>query len=254
MHRPGTYDELAARLAVAADVPEVVSPLAVAQPGVSPYLAVVGDRPVSLWPYGRPVCPDDGVVPWVPAARLLARLHTWPLCPKVPVMGGYTRVVRALQRLEACAGVDAAKVAVVRAAAAGLPRWLLGAEAPPGRPSLVHGDWHFGQLADVEGHWQLIDLDDLGAGPAVWDLARPAAWAATGLAPMDDWYAFLAAYHAAGGDGLPSHADPWPVVDAPARAIVVQTAARALVASATEDRPLDQDEQLLFDACRRMPS
>jgi predicted trehalose synthase len=44
--------------------------------------------------------------------------------------------------------------------------------------TLVHGDWHLGQLGRRGEHWVLIDVDDLGVGDPAWDLARPAGfWA-----------------------------------------------------------------------------
>ncbi len=85
-----------------------------------------------------------------------------------------------------------------------------------------------------------------------WDLARPAAWYACGLLPPDDWTRFLAAYRAAGGPAVPPDGDPWPALDVPARAVTAQTAARALLRASAGERPLDEVEAALVDACARM--
>ncbi|MCZ9346001.1 aminoglycoside phosphotransferase family protein, partial [Streptomyces sp. TRM76130] len=98
----------------------------------------------------------------------------------------------------------------------------------------------------------LIDVDDLGRGVPSWDLARPAAWYACGLLTSDEWTRFLAAYRAAGGPAVPPDGDPWPALDAPARALTAQTAARALAKAVLADRPLDDVERALVDACARM--
>ncbi len=105
-----------------------------------------------------------------------------------------------------------------------------------------------------EGPWLLIDVDDLGTGVPAWDLARPAAWYACGLLSPDDWHRFLTAYRAAGGPAVPPHGDPWPALDVPARALTAQTAAWAVAKAAAADRPLDEVERSLVDACARMAS
>ena len=131
--------------------------------------------------------------------------------------------------------------ATVRRAAAELPPdvWRAGSRDRP--TTLVHGDWHLGQLGRrfALEPWQLIDIDDLGAGDPVWDLARPAGFWAAGLIPDDDWTTFLAAYRDAGGPALPA-SDPWPVLEPFARAAVVQAAAH------------HPDDELLLAACTRM--
>ena len=47
--------------------------------------------------------------------------------------------------------------------------------------TLVHGDWHLGQLARVDAEWRLLDIDDVGLGDPAWDLGRPAGFWAAGL-------------------------------------------------------------------------
>ncbi len=130
---------------------------------------------------------------------------------------------------------------VVRKAAAALPAeaWRSGS---PDRPTtLVHGDWHLGQLGrrSATEPWLLIDVDDLGVGDPVWDLARPAGFWAAGLIPDDDWTTFIDAYRDAAGPALPA-GDPWQVLELFARAAVVQAAAN------------HPDDELLIAACARM--
>ncbi|MGW1230592.1 hypothetical protein ACWD49_35110, partial [Streptomyces sp. NPDC002530] len=82
-HAAGTDTAaLAARLAPAADpglAGILLAPLPVppaAGGAVSPYLTALHGRPVTLWPYGEPVDPDDpDRAPWEEAGALLARLH-----------------------------------------------------------------------------------------------------------------------------------------------------------------------------------
>jgi aminoglycoside phosphotransferase (APT) family kinase protein len=137
---------------------------------------------------------------------------------------------------------------ITRAAAA-LPLWVWMPHAP-GRPeTLVHGDWHLGQLGRrAGGPWTLIDVDDLGLGDPAWDLARTAGFWAAGLLPDADWRVFLDAYREAGGLALPpAAADPWPVLEPFARAAVVQAAAVGAVNGRQDDA-----QEMLVDACARM--
>lgn len=131
--------------------------------------------------------------------------------------------------------------AAVRRALVTLPDsvWRAGSATRP--VTLVHGDWHLGQLGRLPdtAPWLLIDVDDLGVGDPAWDLARPAGLWAAGLMPDDDWMAFIDSYRAAGGPAVPD-GDPWEVLEPFARAAVVQAAAH------------HQDDELLLAACSRM--
>ncbi|MGW1622986.1 phosphotransferase family protein [Streptomyces sp. NPDC002172] len=254
-HAPGTDPTvLTLRLAIATGLPDVFLPPLAPAPA-----AFVDDRPVTLWPYGVPLDPGaPEAAPWEAAATLLALLHRTPPTPTAPPMAGPAKAAHAIARLSealAATGAHPAAPPVLRAWSA-LPAWAR-AEAPaPGRPrTLCHGDLHLGQLVRYpapDGSWRLIDVDDLGVGDPAWDLARPASWYACGLLPPDEWTRFLGAYRAAGGPAVPQDGDPWAALDVPARALTVQTGARYLAKAIAAERPLDEVERSLIDACARM--
>ncbi|MEU9188355.1 aminoglycoside phosphotransferase family protein [Streptomyces sp. NPDC048484] len=243
--------DLAARLAVAVH-PGLAGILL---PPLSPGAADLDGRPVTYWPCGTPVDRDDpDAAPWEEAATLLARLHRTPhsaLPPGLPPMRGPAKAARAIARLRA-AGPHPAASAVLRAWAV-LPAWARDEVPMPDTRTLCHGDLHLGQLVRAgSGDWLLIDIDDLGGGDPAWDLARPAAWFACGLLPPDEWARFLTAYRRAGGPAVPADGDPWPALDVTARALTAQTAALAIAKSVAGERPLDEAETSVIDACDRM--
>ncbi|WP_374936917.1 phosphotransferase family protein [Streptomyces sp. Ru73] len=256
---------LAVRLRIAAHPllhGTLLPPLPVAGP--DGYLLRYEDgRPLTRWPYGRPVAPDDpAAAPWEDAARLLARLHAVDpeaLPGPVPPMRGPAKAARALARMRSApvAAVPslAAAARAVEAGWATLPAWARDEAPMPGPGLLCHGDLHLGQLVrhpEPDGRWLLIDVDDLGVGEPGWDLARPAAWFASGLLAGEVWARFLGAYRAAGGRAVRPEGDPWPELDVPARALTVQTAALAVAKAAPEGRALDEAEGALVDSCARM--
>lgn len=199
-------------------------------------------RIVSVWPYGEPVDRDDpDVAPWKQAASVLARLHNIPVAMSAPPAGAPGRVTRALSRLGDHPAGD-----IVRQAAESLR------EPENQRRCLTHGDWHLGQLVHYGQQWRLIDVDDLGIGDPAWDLARPAAWYASGLLPAEHWEGFLASYRAESGPAIPATGDPWPQLDYPARALTVQSAALAISSAVRDERELDDIESALIDTCARI--
>ena len=224
LHRPGTDPQaLRQRLRVAARSDCLLSPL-----NLEP--EPVGDRWRTCWPRVEVVAPDPDALPWVEAGALLARLHREPTGGFALPHGGPDRFARALARLGQGPDAD-----MIRRAAAGLTT------APAaGRPvTLVHGDFHLGQLGRLDGVFVLIDVDDLGVGDPAADLARPAGFWAAGLLPDTDWHEFLDGYRKAGGAAVPA-GDPWPVLEPLARVAVVAAAAN------------HPDDDLLVAACARM--
>ncbi|MCZ4118365.1 phosphotransferase family protein [Streptomyces sp. H39-S7] len=255
-HAPGTDRQaLAVRLAVAAHPlldGILLAPLPL--PGTG---SLLHGRAVTAWPLGEPVDREEpGGAPWEDAAVLLARLHAVPphaLPSPLPPMRGPAKAARAVARMAAGAPSPAADT-VLRAWER-LPAWARDEAPQPRADTLCHGDLHLGQLVRHPvpgGPWRLIDVDDMGIGDPAWDLARPAMWFATGLLDPDAWTRFLGAYREAGGRAVPADGDPWPSLDAPARALTVQSAALAVVRAAREDRPLDEIERDLTAACARM--
>lgn len=234
---------LAARVGIAAD-PALRGILLAPRSG----LHRVGDRWVTVWPAATTVDPDDlDGAPWTAGAGLLARLHTVSVPGAgVPPSSGPAGVARAMARL---AGVTGPAAGAVRRAHGALPPWAWG-KATWGS-ALIHGDWHFGQLAHLGG-WHLIDVDDLGVGDPAWDLARPAALFAVGLLEPEVWWRFVEDYRAAGGPAVPATGDLWEPLDVPARALVVRLAAERVVAADTGDRALDDLDGTFVDACVRM--
>ncbi|MFI0513690.1 phosphotransferase family protein [Streptomyces sp. WSLK1-5] len=253
-HAPGTTPaDLTPRLATAAHLPGILLPPLDRTP------VHLHGRIVTFWPYGEPVDPEDpDAAPWEQAATLLAHLHRTPAPPGLPSMRGPVKAALAVARLlQAARQRPHPAAAPVLRAWSTLPAWARAETPMRDTTTLCHGDLHLGQLVRhpaPDGPWRLIDVDDLGVGEPAWDLARPAAWYACGLLSPEDWSRFLGAYRASGGPAVPADGDPWPDLDVPARALTAQTAARAVAKAIEADRPLDDIEQAVIDACDRMGS
>lgn len=222
LHREGTDPQaLRQRLRIAGRCPELLAPRS-AEP------EPVGQRWRTHWPRVEVVAADPVGLPWRAAGETLALLHRAPVDGFDVPHGASERLTRALDRLGA-----GPRAGVVRRAAATLHM----PEAD--RMTLVHGDFHLGQLGRCGGRWVLVDIDDLGVGDPRWDLGRPAGFWAAGLIPDGDWHGFVDGYRAQRGPALPD-GDPWPALDAFARAAVVAAAAN------------HPDDDLLIAACERM--
>ncbi|MBQ1091195.1 phosphotransferase family protein [Streptomyces sp. B93] len=249
-HAPGaTPATLTPRLHTAAALPDLLLPPLVPTP------TTLHNRLVTFWPYGTPVDPaDPDAAPWEAAATLLARLHRMRPPIPLPPMRGPEKAAKAVARLEETHAEHAGAADVIHAWST-LPAWARAQAPMPDTTTLCHGDLHLGQLVrhpTPDGPWRLIDVDDLGVGVPAWDLARAAAWYACGILLPEEWDRFLTAYRAAGGPAVPAEGDPWPALDVPARAVTVQSAARAITKAVQEGRPLDEVEQAVVDACGRI--
>ncbi|MGK2868914.1 MAG: phosphotransferase family protein [Mycobacterium sp.] len=221
LHRPGTDPQkLAERLRVAARLDCLLSP-------IDPEPVLTDGRWRTRWPRVEVVRQDPQGLPWEAAGRVLAELHRSPVGGLVVPHGAPDRLARALTRL------DSGPVADVIRRAAGL------LEFPAESMTVVHGDFHLGQLGWDGRRWVLIDVDDLGVGDPRWDLGRPAGYWAAGLVPDADWHAFLDGYRAAHGPAVPD-GDPWQALESAARAAVITAAAN------------HPEDELLVDACARM--
>ena len=255
---------LAARLAAAAGG----APAGVLLAPLDPRPIPVGDRLASVWPHGATVAVDPERVPWADAAALLARLHTAELrsgaLSGLPACGAPARIVASVAALPGRphgnqGGGPRNAAEVVRAAWRTLPAWVRGRARTPGPVTVVHGDWHLGQLVAPAGvGWRLADVDELGTGPPVWDFARLAALRALGVVRENEFQGFLDAYWAAGGPalrpGTGGTADPrgWAALDAVARAQVVSAAARRLARSDAERGYPDELTTDLLRVCARL--
>ncbi|WP_404389112.1 phosphotransferase family protein [Humibacillus xanthopallidus] len=248
---------LAARLAV-------VTGLAAYDLFVQPLAATATIEPatrrlVTAWPTVEVLDPDDDDLPWAAAGALLARLHRTapPRAERAPaVHGGAERLARAVRRVGSLP-VSYEDRHRLGSLGARLVAELgeVGERSHPAGPApttLVHGDWHLGQLARVDGGWRLLDIDDVGLGDPAWDLGRPAGFWAAGLLGDGDWHAFLAGYRASGGPGVPpdgADGDPWPRLDLAARCAVFVATVRELGSPSASSENSASD---LLQACARM--
>lgn len=239
-------------LAVAGAHPEVfVAPL-------RPHVERHGDgRAVTQWPRVRVLDPTSEQ-PWRGIGQLLARLHTLPITSshRLPQHTWLPRLARARARLAPSA--DVSPEALVRRAIDSCSQEIERSEmAARAHETLVHGDFHLGQVAVTDDGLRLIDVDDLALGDPVWDLARPAGYHAAGLLPVGAWDELLAGYRSTNptttaiGDGR----SWWPELDLPARAAVALAAARELTALREGGIDIDSEPTAvaLVQACGRMP-
>lgn len=213
---------------------------------------VAAGRPLSLWPSVTEAAvakADD--INWNGSGRLLACLHTAPY-PNVfsrsfvPQAGWLSRLARTNAKLHA-SGYRPEKNLVLGAFAS-LPS-LSSADWRTAPERLIHGDWHPGQLVLDGDKPLLIDIDDLGLGPTSFDLARPAAWYLAGFLSSRSWQGFLESYADAGGP-IAHKANYWRTLELPARAAVIQDAAKSLLRAEREHRELYDFELELIGICK----
>jgi hypothetical protein len=213
---------------------------------------------VTAWPE-VPVLGVADTIPWPDVGTLLARLHNLPAPVTLPAHVPSDRLGRAVVRArnlpdeadrELLVQLGERLLREVRKATDTTKRAQRHTteSTAPQVNSVVHGDFHLGQVGSWEGGWRLLDLDDVGVGDPAWDLARPAGFWAAGLLGDREWAEFLDGYRAAGGPAVPRSGDPWPSLDLAARCAVHIAAVRVL------SRPLHSDltASALLSACRQM--
>ena len=220
------------------------------QPVAATLLRAPGERWSTLWPRAQVLDVEDATIPWAEVGALLGGLHHATAAEPRPTLPGaepLRRLHAALSRLASDHRGGPATPADTRLVQHLGRRLLVQPEqAPADGATVVHGDFHLGQVARSEdGRLVLLDIDDLSVGAAAWDLARPAAFWAAGLLPTGEWEAFRDGYHAAGGPALAR--DLWGPLDLPARVVTVTAVANALAGA----RPYSANERLaLLEACR----
>ncbi len=213
---------------------------------------------VTAWPEVRVLGVADAI-PWPDVGKLLAHLHRLPVPATLPAHVAAERLGRAVERARTLADESVRDLLVqlgerllreVRKVTGRTERAQRHTTelTEPQASSVVHGDFHLGQVGGWEGGWRLLDLDDVGVGDPAWDLARPAGFWAAGLLGDREWAEFLDGYRGAGGPAVPATGDPWPPLDLAARCAVQIAAVRVL------SRPVHSDltADALLSACRRM--
>lgn len=245
-HPPGTLHAVLVQQLAFARTEEARTVLATplsAEPATAPDGACV-----TLWPHLEPLSPDEPL-PWREAGALLARLHRLPVPEAFPEHGGRRLVVESQQAaatLKAGGPTDVLRI---------LADELLAGWPAPSRPTLVHGDWHLGQLGRYPGTGALLmgqplasALDTLGVGDPAWDFARPAALWSVGLLPDAAWRALLNGYRDAGGPA-PVAGRPWKELDHPARCLLFRLAVGELARSGPEP---SEAAQVLLEAAVKL--
>lgn len=226
-----SHEHLSARLAVAADPRAAGILLAPLEPAAR---KAPSGRLLTLWPRVEPVDPTADPLPWDALGDTVARLHSLPVEGHLPAADPRARARRAVAQVP-----DPTQRALLEQVLAGVPD-----DVPAS--IVVHGDLHLGQLGQVgqrgqpghlgthatngsqPGQWLLLDIDDLGRGHPVADLARPAALWAVGLLADEDWTRLLAAYRRRSPGLLPPDEHLWEHLDPPARMALVILTAQAL--------------------------
>lgn len=241
VHRPGTdRTQLEQRVSAARQLGRWLLP-----PATETVLTAPDGRLGTIWPRVAVLGRREAVQPWAEAGAVLAGLHS-ASPPRLPAVDPRTRLQAALSTLAAVASPEAVLVRT-------LGEELLGRRLEWRRGSVVHGDWHLGQLGRLEttegARLVLLDVDDLGTGDPAWDLGRPAGLWAAGLLADEDWIAFLDAYRDAGGRAVPDRDRPWHRLEEPARAAVLTATARSLTSPGTV---AEEEQAALLEACRAM--
>ncbi len=219
-------------------------------------------RPVTFWPYGAPVDPDGpgrrplggGRRPARPPATAPGRSR-----PRLPPMRGPAKAARAVARLRAARPGDPAAGARPGAPGRRCPAWAR-AEAPDARPprpasSATATSTSASSSATppptAPGCSSTSTTSASATPPGTWPGPPPGT--PPGCCRPTSGSRFLAAYRAAGGPAVPADGDPWPAPGRPRpRPHRADRRPRRSPRRRRTDRPLDEVEQAVIDACARM--
>ena len=166
-------------------------------------------RPVTFWPYGTPVDPEDpDAAPWEDGRRPARPPPPTvsPLPRLAPPMRGPAKAARAVARMVAAAPRRRRGHCPGTGAWHALPAWARGEAAPPAaRPAssatATCTSASSSAIPPRTGPWLLIDVDDLGWATPPGTSPAPPPGTPAGLLAPDDWPRFLAAYRSAGRPG-----------------------------------------------------
>jgi len=209
-------------------------------------------RALTLWPYAKPL-PADSLedVPWNDCAALIAALHKVELEPQLVALGSgwLMRLSRSIEKLERMSA--SAERSIILEAAQTLPLFS-SASWTHHKQSYIHGDWHPGQVAYYENKLVFIDIDDVGIGNRMFDLAKPAAYFLAGLLPNHMWKEFSEGYQNSCNMSQENRDTFWSELELPARAAVIQSAITALTHASENLRALQNFEIELIKSCQRV--
>lgn len=213
----------------------------------------VTGRLLTLWPAAHTFLPASvEQFEWVESAQLLAKLHSLsiPSSRLVRPAGWLSRLGRLKSKIETSHAFPAEKKTLL-AALATLPR--LGSTCwHMHTTSLIHGDWHPGQVARSGHELKLIDSDDVGLGDPMWDLARVAGWSLAGVISNEVWNTFFSHYAAARLLNKQQIETVWQNLELPARAAAILSAATGMLHAEKEQRELEDYEKELLESCQRI--
>ena len=212
-----------------------------------------GGCALTIWPHATPFNPDSSSqdVPWNECAAHLAALHNADLDPGRIVLtsGWLPRLSRSLAKLRGM--LECAERSLILEASQTLPHfscssWNLS------QNSIIHGDWHPGQMVYFENRLVFIDIDDVGLGNRMFDLAKPAAFFLSGLLESNLWNEFRESYENSCQMAKVNRDHFWKDLELPARASVIQSAITALAHASESDRKLADFEAELIKTCQRV--
>lgn len=213
----------------------------------------IEDRLFTVWPAAETHLPNSvDQFEWVESAQLLASLHNLSVRTKrlVRPAGWLGRLGHLKTKIEACRAFPDERKTLL-AALETLPRFS-STTWHENNTSLVHGDWHPGQVVRSSNQLKLIDCDDVGLGNPMWDLARVAGWSLAGVISHEVWTSFFNHYAAARQLTNQQIETVWQNLELPARAATILSAATGVIHAEKEQRDLEDYEKELFESCQRI--